>query len=196
MTTKPPGQHKVPATLNAAATPPGLARNDSIDPNSLQRPVRRTFSPKSTNRSLQDSGGMTATGSSVNSSLSSINSGVGFNHESVKFSAKNFVTSNDVGTSLESHYKLGDLIGEGGFGEVYECEHLATGEIRAVKVMEKSSTKQSINDEIVKEYNILKELDHPKYVIFCICFFFSMPSFIFHVFQPYNRTDLMLVLVL
>lgn len=146
---------KYPAPLNGAQ--PGLARNNSIDPQSLQKPiVRQTRSPK--NRTNQDSGYTTI--GSANSSMSSINSGVGFNHESVKFSAKNFVTSN-VGT-LESHYKLGDLIGEGGFGEVYDCKHLETGEIRAVKVMEKSTTKQSINDDIVKEYNILKELDHPK----------------------------------
>lgn len=146
---------KYPAPLNGAQ--PGLARNNSIDPQSLQKPiVRRTRSPK--HRTNQDSGYTTI--GSANSSMSSTSSGVGFNHESVKFSAKNFVTSN-VGT-LESHYKLGDLIGEGGFGEVYDCEHLETGEIRAVKVMEKSTTKQSINDDIVKEYNILKELDHPK----------------------------------
>lgn len=177
MTTRSP-ERKVPANLNTASALPGLARNDSIDINSLQRPARRTVSPKS--RSQQDSGGMTA-GSSANSSLSSINSGVGFNHESVKFSAKNFVTSN-VGT-LESQYKLGDLIGEGGFGEVYDCEHLGTGEIRAVKVMEKSATKQSINDDIVKEYNILKELDHPKYVSL-LQFGFASPSV-----YPYHICD-------
>ena len=145
---------------------PGLARNNSIDPKSLSR-IRRVRSPKNS-KALNDSGhsGVTTTSTengSINSnSFSSVNSAkLQWNHESVKFSAKNFVTSN-AGT-LESHYQLGDLIGEGGFGEVYSCQHLETGEIRAVKVMEKSTHKQSINDDIVKEYNILKELDHPKY---------------------------------
>jgi len=115
-----------------------------------------------------------------------------WNNESVKFSAKNFVRSNrfsetTANTStkstpsssssssssslLESHYRLNKLIGEGGFGEVYSCQHLATKENRAVKVMEKSfgsSTKheQSINESIMREYNILRELDHPKYVLY------------------------------
>ena len=80
--------------------------------------------------------------------------------ESVKFGVRNFVDQKE-GT-LESYYDIGDLVGEGGFGEVYSCYHIDTGDERAVKVMEKSLKKQSINEEIVKEYQILKELDHPK----------------------------------
>lgn len=146
---------------------PGLIRNDSIDPSSLQRPAQRRVRSPRTGRSptrrnqqqqLNDSGLTSGTGGSGDS-FSSIASAGRWNNESVKFSAKNFVTSNS-GT-LEAHYELGELIGEGGFGEVYACKHLATEEIRAVKVMEKSTKKQSINDDIVKEYNILKELDHP-----------------------------------
>lgn len=78
----------------------------------------------------------------------------------MKFSVQNFV--NQKKGTLESTYDMGELIGEGGFGEVYSCYHIETDEERAVKVMVKSTKKESINEEIVKEYNILKELDHPK----------------------------------
>ena len=54
---------------------------------------------------------------------------------SIKFSAKNFVAQNCG--ALDETYKVGDLLGEGGFGEVYACTHIESGAERAVKIMEK-----------------------------------------------------------
>ena len=138
--------------------PPGLIRNNSIDPNSLaQKPRRMRNRPAAATSFLHDSG---LTTSSVDSSCSFASRWSSSNHESIKFSVQTFV--NQKQGTLESSYEMGNLIGEGGFGEVYSCYHIETGEERAVKVMEKSLNKEHINEEIVKEYNILKELDHPK----------------------------------
>jgi Protein kinase domain len=154
------------AKLSGTKELPGLMRNNtnnSIDPSTLAQKPRRmrnrpSASGQSLERAFQDSGITTSSAytlaSSSNSSFASR-----FN-ESVKFSVKQFLNQKE-GT-LEQTYDMGDLIGEGGFGEVYSCYHLETGEQRAVKVMEKSLEKEHINEQIVSEYNILKELDHPK----------------------------------
>ena len=143
---------------------PGLARNNSIDPSTLSRPNRRIRAGKRLsnlqNNSISNESGVTSsiTGSAAGDSQSS----VGSKWESVKFSAKNFVVRKTG--ILEDFYDVGDLVGEGGFGEVFACTHLETREVRAVKVMEKSHDDPSINDAIIVEYSILKDLDHPKYV--------------------------------
>ena len=53
-------------------------------------------------------------------------------------------------------------IGQGGCGEVFMVMHLATDQIRAMKVVSKASDKvvQSVFDEL----NILRQLDHPNIV--------------------------------
>jgi Protein kinase domain len=142
---------------SATGSLPGLARNNSIDPSSLSRPARRLRGAK---RGQQNNGALHDSNVSTVSSAHDSQSSAGSKWESVKFSAKNFVVQK--AGILEDFYDLGDLIGEGGFGEVYACTHLETGEKRAVKVMEKSMTKKSINDNIIREYYILKDLDHPK----------------------------------
>ena len=52
---------------------------------------------------------------------------------------------------------MSQKLGAGAFGEVYSCRHKQTGSIRAVKILQKSQD----NEEILKEFNILKELSHP-----------------------------------
>jgi len=141
----------------------GLQRNNSIDPKNLGQTPRRIRNRPQPHQVPDDSCGFTVNSAGsgeteyTNASFASkwsYNGG-----ESIKFGVKNFVNQKE-GT-LESVYDVGNLVGEGGFGEVYSCYHLETGEERAVKVMEKSAKKKHINEEIVKEYNILKELDHP-----------------------------------
>lgn len=78
---------------------------------------------------------------------------------SIKFSVQNFL-NHKVGVSIESQYDLGKLLGEGGFGEVFQCTQKHTGEERAAKRMEKQR-QQEINDEIIREFNVLRGLDHP-----------------------------------
>jgi serine/threonine protein kinase len=96
--------------------------------------------------------------------------------DSIKFSVRNFL-SHKIGTDIESQYVLGKLLGEGGFGEVFQCTQKHTGEERAAKRMEKQR-QQDVNDEIIREFNVLRELDHPNllkaYDLFegtCIVFF-------------------------
>lgn len=79
--------------------------------------------------------------------------------DSVKFSTQNFL-SHKVGQDIETLYTIGELLGEGGFGIVFRCTQKHTGEERAVKRMEKQR-QQDINDEIIHEFNVLRELDHP-----------------------------------
>jgi hypothetical protein len=152
-----------PSTLSRPSRPgalPSLARNNSIDPSSLSRPARHLRGAKRgqvITSPLHDSGvSNVSCGSASGDSVSSS----GSKWESIKFSAKNFVFRK--AGILEDFYDLGDFVGEGGFGEVFACTHVETGEERAVKVMEKHLTKPSKNDDIIAEYNILKDLDHPK----------------------------------
>ncbi|CAB9502538.1 MAP kinase-activated protein kinase 2 (Fragment) [Seminavis robusta] len=168
-------------TINTPANGalPGLARNNSIDPSTLGRPARRMRAGK--RQGVLNDSGLTA-GSTGTDSASSF----GSKWESVKFSANNFVTAKTG--ILEDFYDLGDLLGEGGFGEVYACTHLETGEERAVKIMEKSQSKPSVNEAIVQEYNILKDLDHPN--ILKVYEMYETKNYFFIVTDLYSGGDL------
>ncbi|CAB9500986.1 MAP kinase-activated protein kinase 2 (Fragment) [Seminavis robusta] len=81
---------------------------------------------------------------------------------SVKFSAKNFCKQQNKQTPFEGVYQLGELLGEGGYGEVYRCCHMESGLERAVKVVFKDPTLPlEERDNQAKEFHILKECDHP-----------------------------------
>jgi calcium-dependent protein kinase len=56
---------------------------------------------------------------------------------------------------------LGSLLGAGGFGEVYSCEHIETGAERAVKVLVKSLDDPKADEVVIKEFNMLRSLDSP-----------------------------------
>ena len=79
---------------------------------------------------------------------------------SVKFSVQHFM-SHKIGESIDSQYILGKVLGEGAFGEVFPATNKKTDEERAVKKMQKDPRDPYINDEILHEFNVLKELDHP-----------------------------------
>jgi len=57
-------------------------------------------------------------------------------------------------------------LGEGSFGKVFKVKHKISGEYRAMKVINKYSTSLSPEEEeeILKEINILKMLDHPNII--------------------------------
>ena len=81
---------------------------------------------------------------------------------SVKVGPKNFIARR-TGT-LDSCYDLGELLGEGGFGQVFECTHLQTGAERAVKVLEKSMHRPELNEKVIDEFNLLRSLNHPNLI--------------------------------
>ena len=80
--------------------------------------------------------------------------------DDVRFSIQNFLHHNTE-EAIDAHYEIGELLGEGGFGVVYRGTHTKTKAIRAIKRMEKDPRDEEYNQEIIKEFNFLKELDHP-----------------------------------
>ena len=61
----------------------------------------------------------------------------------------------------EEYSKL-NFLGEGSFAAVYKAQNKLTGQIRAMKIIKKSSTCTAQDDqEIVNEINILRTMDHP-----------------------------------
>ena len=79
----------------------------------------------------------------------------------IKISKSTFVKKNL--TRFCSNYKLGPEIGSGSFGSVRKCIHIATGQLRAVKLISKDNATAS-SDDIKKSLEILGELDHPNIV--------------------------------
>ena len=93
----------------------------------------------------------------------------GMQDESVKFHARDFLVHKQE--DLLQDYDLGDMLGEGGFGLVYSCIHKSTGAERAVKILRKDPTRPNYNENIINEFNVLKELDHPvRYYCFVFVF--------------------------
>ena len=61
----------------------------------------------------------------------------------------------------EDYTKL-NFLGEGSFAAVYKVENKLTGQVRAMKIIKKSSTCTAEDDqEIINEINILRTMDHP-----------------------------------
>lgn len=69
-------------------------------------------------------------------------------------------------TKFEDNYITLKELGEGSFGKVFKVKHKYTGSIRAVKIIFKQRILLSKfeEDEIIKEINILKLLDHPNII--------------------------------
>ena len=89
--------------------------------------------------------------------------------KTIKFNAQRFVT-HQVGKLLEE-YAIGDLLGSGGFGEVYLGKHKKSGHERAIKVVTKSPVDESINAAVLHEFNVVRKLDHPYVQIDAMCFY-------------------------
>lgn len=71
------------------------------------------------------------------------------------------ITTLNDRTHTSDLYVVGKMIGKGGYGEVFLCVHKETGIERAVKKIPRSEYNDDANEDVVKEFNILKELDHP-----------------------------------
>lgn len=130
-------------------------------------------------------GDMDLSMSGTSGSTRSTRRGARWGEESIKFSAKNFVAQNE--DSLETHYKIGELLGEGGFGEVFSCIHIESGEERAVKVIPKQED-EAENVKIIEEFDIVKDLDHPN-ILKMYALYESIDSF-FLVTDIYNGGEL------
>ena len=56
---------------------------------------------------------------------------------------------------------ISGLIGLGGYGKVMKCVHKSSGEVRAVKIMEKEKISDQEQVRLKYEIDILKNLTHP-----------------------------------
>jgi Nif-specific regulatory protein len=59
-------------------------------------------------------------------------------------------------------YRLGSRLGEGGFGEVYECTDPASGKTYAVKLLRLGS--RETGESLLAEFEMLSRLDHPNII--------------------------------
>ena len=80
--------------------------------------------------------------------------------QAVSFCANQFVKKHQRQVRFQEHYELGKLLGKGGFGSVFCCKHLATGQQRACKIIPKKPSKKD-NKAVLQEFKLLAELDHP-----------------------------------
>ncbi|CAB9508321.1 MAP kinase-activated protein kinase 2 (Fragment) [Seminavis robusta] len=100
-----------------------------------------------------------------NSSISMTEDGSGFvKQDSIRFSQSNFLYHHKTDEPIDAYYTLGELLGEGGFGVVYRGTHKKTKAQRAIKRMEKDPRDQELSEEIIREFEFLKELDHPNLI--------------------------------
>ena len=79
--------------------------------------------------------------------------------ESLKM--KKYLTKADRGT-IEDNYKIISKLGKGSFGSVFKVQNIKTNEIRALKVIKKTSIIYQDDDhKFLKEIEILIKLEHP-----------------------------------
>ena len=76
---------------------------------------------------------------------------------------------------------LPTVLGRGAYGEVRKAVHLATNELRAIKVIYKQDCHPDHQEKIFKEINVLRHLDHPNIVR--IYEYFHTNRFIFIVME-------------
>src|SRR5581483_2088767 len=69
------------------------------------------------------------------------------------------------GQTLGNRYLLGELIGEGGFAQVYKARHLQMQRQQAIKVLlERHFRKQEFRDRFLREAQTVASLDHPSII--------------------------------
>jgi calcium-dependent protein kinase len=74
------------------------------------------------------------------------------------------VYPNHSNKTLLDIYRMGSALGKGAFAEVKKCEHKATRLDRAVKIYRKDPNRPELRANIMREFNILRTLDHPNIV--------------------------------
>jgi calcium-dependent protein kinase len=85
------------------------------------------------------------------------------NLDELKIKSSAFITEKS-GLPMDNYYKLAD-IGEGAYGHVMKVGSRTINEIRAMKVIKKSSIISYVKEErLFNEINILKRVDHPNII--------------------------------
>src|SRR5438093_7799396 len=69
-----------------------------------------------------------------------------------------------IGTVIDGTYRVDRLIGEGGFGVVYECQELPLGRAVALKMLKPSATGEREMKRFLVEGRNLASLNHPNVV--------------------------------
>lgn len=82
--------------------------------------------------------------------------------ERLKFSRKTFI-KHRIGKLL-ADYDIKEVLGHGAFGKVYKAIHRSTRLERAVKMIDKTNITQENKDRVLREVEILAEVDHPNIV--------------------------------
>ena len=67
-------------------------------------------------------------------------------------------------TPIKDDYELTKKIGKGAYGSVYRSKEKSSGELRAIKVIEKVRLNKDEYNSLVNEFEILRRMDHP-YII-------------------------------
>ncbi|CAB9505557.1 MAP kinase-activated protein kinase 2 (Fragment) [Seminavis robusta] len=81
---------------------------------------------------------------------------------SIKLSATQFV-SHRLG-KLTEHYEIVEFIAKGSYGTVCSALHKESGTVRAVKELKKAKKNKAKNEQLLKEFHILKKLSHPNII--------------------------------
>mmetsp|Transcript_1550 Transcript_1550/g.3313 ORF Transcript_1550/g.3313 Transcript_1550/m.3313 type:complete len:487 (-) Transcript_1550:34-1494(-) len=63
--------------------------------------------------------------------------------------------------SFQSLYRVGAVLGTGSFSEVRVCVHKTSNITRAVKIIRKSASMSTMPEDLKREIEILRSLDHP-----------------------------------
>lgn len=67
--------------------------------------------------------------------------------------------------TISKTYKVLEKLGEGTFGKVYKTLHLASNQLRAMKLVKKETVKLQDDDKVfLKEIQVLSALDHPNII--------------------------------
>ena len=62
---------------------------------------------------------------------------------------------------ITESYNIGQLIGEGVYGNMHVCHNKATGRKRAVEILTREGIKEEFNKQVIAELELLKALNHP-----------------------------------
>ena len=74
----------------------------------------------------------------------------------VKINSQTFIQENKE--KFRDNYKIGHVVGSGTHGQVRKCLHIKSSHIRAVKLINKSSLGDSIQNQFMDELNIVRNL--------------------------------------
>eukprot|EP01017_Pseudomicrothorax_dubius_P034140 TRINITY_DN4645_c0_g3_i2.p1 TRINITY_DN4645_c0_g3~~TRINITY_DN4645_c0_g3_i2.p1 ORF type:complete len:444 (-),score=68.62 TRINITY_DN4645_c0_g3_i2:420-1751(-) len=69
-----------------------------------------------------------------------------------------------LGKIARDYHLTSPPLGSGAFGEVRKGIHRASGSVRAVKIINKSATKEEERERLTNEVDILRQLDHPNII--------------------------------